>query len=375
MPAPMIATLLFAVMPDILSYLGLGSDLANPRTGLVPGIHVLIPYRPGRSAEELVMAGIRLMLSACLVLTGLTVTAFAQSYPSKPIKLIVPFGAGGPVDVMGRLVAQKLSASVGAMIVENRPGQGGTLGSRAVAMADPDGYTLMVATSTTMGVSANLYKNLDFDPVKSFSPIALISSVPFVLVVRPSLPIKTVPEFIAYAKANPGKLNFGFPTGTLPHLTGELFKLRTGIDVVFIPYKAANAIITDLVAGQIDYTFEPASVLLGHINDGSMRPLAVTSLTRLPQIPDVPTLHESGFPGFASISWSGVVAPAGTPASIIEKLNTAINAELKSGEMRETLTRLGADVKAGTPADFSAFVADEAPKWAEVIKSSGMKLE
>ena len=152
----------------------------------------------------------------------------AQTYPSKPIKLIVPFGAGGPVDVMGRLVAQKLSASVGAMIVENRPGQGGTLGSRAVAMADPDGYTLMMATSTTMGVSANLYKNLDFDPVKSFAPVALISSVPFVLVVRPSLPMKTAQEFVAYARANPGKLNFGFPTGTLPHLTGELFKLRTG---------------------------------------------------------------------------------------------------------------------------------------------------
>jgi len=321
------------------------------------------------------MAGIRLTLSACIVLAGLTVATTAQIYPTKPIKLIVPFGAGGPVDVMGRLVAQKLSASVGAMIVENRPGQGGTLGSRAVATSDPDGYTLMVATSTTMGVSANLYKNLDFDPVKSFSPIALISSVPFVLVVRPSLPIKTVPEFIAYAKANRGKLNFGFPTGTLPHLTGELFKLRTGIDVVFIPYKAANATITDLVAGQIDYTFEPASVLLSHINDGTMRPLAVTSLTRLPQLPDVPTLHESGFPGFASISWSGVVAPAGTPASIIEKLKSAINAELKSGEMRDTLTRLGADVKAGTPRDFAAFVADEAPKWAEVIKSSGMKLE
>src|SRR6185369_16309037 len=167
------------------------------------------------------MAGIRSVLAATLALWGLAAPAVGQTYPTKPIKLIVPFGAGGPVDVMGRLVAQKLSASVGAMIVENRPGQGGTLGSRAVATADPDGYTLMVATSTTMGVSANLYKNLDFDPIKSFSPIALISSVPFVLVVRPSLPIKTVPEFIAYAKANRGKLNFGFPTGTLPHLTGE----------------------------------------------------------------------------------------------------------------------------------------------------------
>jgi tripartite-type tricarboxylate transporter receptor subunit TctC len=301
--------------------------------------------------------------------------SFAQTYPHKPIKLIVPFGAGGPVDVMGRLVAQKLSASVGAMVVENKPGQGGTIGARAVATSDPDGYTLMVATSTTMGVSANLYKNLDFDPVKSFAPVALISSVPFVLVVRPSLPIKTAQELIAYAKANPGKLNFGFPTGTLPHLTGELFKLRTGIDVAFIPYKAANAVITDLVAGQIDYSFEPASVLLSHINDATLRPLAVTSLTRLPQIPDVPTLDESGLKDFTSVSWSGVVAPAKTPEPVVEKLNAAINAELRAGDMRATLLRLGAEVKAGTPADFSTFIAAEAPKWAEVIKSSGMKLE
>ena len=249
------------------------------------------------------------------------------------------------------------------------------MGARGVAMAEPDGHTLMVATSTTMGVSANLYKNLDFDPVKNFAPVALISSVPFVLVVRPSLPFKTPLDLVVYAKANPGKLNFGFPTGTLPHLTGELFRLRTGIDVAFIPYKAANATITDLVSGQIDYTFEPASVLLGHINDGTMRPLAVTSLVRLPQIPDVPTLDESGFKGFTSISWSGVVAPVRTPTAIIQRLNAAINAELKSGDMRETLLRLGADVKPGTPEDFAAFVAEEVPKWAEVIKSSGMKLE
>jgi tripartite-type tricarboxylate transporter receptor subunit TctC len=321
------------------------------------------------------MASIRATLAALLVLLGLAVPSWSQSYPTKPIKLIVPFGAGGPVDVMGRLVAQKLSASVGTMIVENRPGQGGTMGSRVVAAAEPDGYTLMVATSTTMGVSANLYKNLDFDPVKSFAPVALISSVPFVLVVRPSLPVKTAQELVAYAKANPGKLNFGFPTGTLPHLTGELFKLRTGIDVAFIPYKTANAAITDLVSGQIDYTFEPASVLLSHINDGTMRPLGVTSLSRLQQIADVPTMDESGFKNFTSISWSGVVAPAHTPDAIVDRLNAAINAELKAGDMRQTLLRLGAEVKAGTPSDFAAFVADEAPKWAEVIKSSGMKLE
>jgi tripartite-type tricarboxylate transporter receptor subunit TctC len=295
-------------------------------------------------------------------------------YPTKPIKLIVPFGAGGPVDVMARLVAQKLSVSLGAVVVENRPGQGGTLGARAVATSEPDGYTLMMATSTTMGVSANLTKNLDFDPVKSFAPIALVSSVPVVLVVRPALPIKTTQELIDYAKANPGKLNFGFPTGTLPHLTGALFKLRTGIEFAFIPYKAANNVVTDLVAGQVDFTFEPASVLLGHIQQKKVRPLGVASLTRLTQIPQVPTLDESGVPKFVSVSWSGVVAPAGTPAPVIDKLNAAINEELKSTVMIERLLRLGAEIKAGTPKDFAAFITEEGPKWAEVVKSSGMKL-
>ena len=310
-----------------------------------------------------------------LALSWLATPTFSQSYPSRPIKLIVPFGAGGPVDLMGRLVAQKLSVSLGATVVENKPGQGGTIGARSVATAEPDGYTLMVATSTTMGVSANLYKNLDFDPVKSFAPIALISSVPFVLVVRPSLPIESAPALIAYAKANPSKLNFGFPTGTLPHLTGELFRLRSGIDVAFIPYKAANNVVADLVGGQIDYAFEPASVLIGHIHDATVRPLAVTSLTRLPQMPDVPTLDEIGLKGFASISWSGVVAPAGTSAAVLEKLNGAINAELQAGDMRQALLQLGAEVKAGTPDDFARFIAAEVPKWAEVVRSSGMKLQ
>ena len=300
--------------------------------------------------------------------------AAAQTYPSKPIRLIVPFGAGGPVDVMGRLVAQRISATVGPMVVENRPGQGGTMGARTVAVAEPDGYTLLVASSTTMGVSANLYKNLDFDPVKSFAPVALISSVPFVLVVRPALPIHDTQEFIAYARAHPGKLNFGFPTGTLPHLTGELFRVKTGIDAVFIPYKAAANTITDLIAGQIDFAFEPASVLLSQIHNEKVRPIAVTSTQRLKQIPDVPALAET-VPGLVSISWSGIVAPAGTPESIIRKLNAAINAELSSGEMAATLRRLAADVRPGTPEDFAAFIATETPKWADVVKSSGLKLE
>ena len=320
------------------------------------------------------MTGIRAALLMLLMAAGLA-SAAAQTYPTKPIRLIVPFGAGGPVDVMARLIAQKLSVTVGAVIVENKPGQGGTLGARIVANAAPDGYTLMMATSTTMGVSANLYKNLDFDPVKSFAPIALVSSVPVVLVVRPALPINTPQELIAYAKANPGKLNFGFPTGALPHLTGALFKMRTGTDFAFIPYKAANNVVADLVAGQIDFTFEPASVLIGQIQDNKVRPLGVASLNRLTQIPLVPTLYESDVKNFVSVSWSGVVAPVDTPEPVINRLNAAINAELKSPEMLERLLRLGAEIRVGTPEDFGAFIAQEGPKWAEVIKSSGLKLE
>ena len=321
------------------------------------------------------MHGILAALLMIPLVAGLSEPAPAQPYPIKPIKLIVPFGAGGPVDVMARLIAQKLSVSLGPVVVENKPGQGGTLGARTVATAEPDGYTLMMATSTTMGVSANLYKNLDLDPVKSFAPIALVSSVPVVLVVRPTLPINTTQELIAYAKANPGKLNFGFPTGTLPHLTGALFKLRTGTDFAFIPYKAANNVVTDLVAGQIDFTFEPASVLVGHINDKKVRPLGVASLNRLTQVPQVPTLDESDVQNFVSVSWSGVVAPAGTPKPVIDKLNAAINTELKSPELIERLLRLGAEIKAGSPEDFGNFINEEGPKWAEVIKSSGLKLE
>ncbi|AMN41935.1 Bug family tripartite tricarboxylate transporter substrate binding protein [Rhodoplanes sp. Z2-YC6860] len=321
------------------------------------------------------MHGILAALLMIPLVATLSEPAPAQPYPTKPIKLIVPFGAGGPVDVMARLIAQKLSVSVGAVVVENKPGQGGTLGARIVATAEPDGYTLMMATSTTMGVSANLYKNLDFDPVKSFAPVALVSSVPMVLVVRPTLPINSTQELIAYAKANPGKLNFGFPTGALPHLTGALFKMRTGTDFAFIPYKAANNVVTDLVAGQIDFTFEPASVLLGQISDKKVRPLGVASLNRLTQIPQVPTLDESDVKNFVSVSWSGVVAPVGAPKPIIDKLNVAINTELKSPEMIERLLRLGAEIRAGTPEDFDKFITEEGPKWAEVIKSSGLKLE
>lgn len=320
------------------------------------------------------MAAIHAAFAALVTIAGIG-PAMPQSYPTKPIRLIVPFPAGGPVDVMGRLVGQRLSASVGTVVVENKPGQGGTVGARFVATAEPDGATLLLASSTTMGVSVNLYKNLDFDPVKSFAPVALISTAPFVLVVRPTLNIKTTQELIAYAKANPGKLNFGFPTGTLPHLTGELFKMQTGIDIAFIPYKGAANTISDLLGGQIDFAFEPVQVLLSHIQDSAVRPLGITSAKRNPKLPDVPTLSESGLPGFLSVSWTGVVAPAGTPPAIVAQLNAAVNAELRAGDLRDTLARLGTDAKAGTPEEFGRFIADEGPKWARVVKSSGMSLQ
>ncbi len=317
-----------------------------------------------------------LAASGIVALAALTTPALAQ-YPSKPITVIVPFAAGGPTDVVARLVGEHMGRTLGTtFVVENIGGAGGSIGMTRAALAQPDGYTIAVGNMGTQSAAPALYPNLKYDPAKSFAQIGIVNYTPQAVVSKKALTTTTLKDFIAYVKGKGTTISYGHAgVGSISHVAGLVFNAKFGLTPNMIPYRGTGPVLTDLVAGQIDYTFEPASVLLGHINDGTMRPLAVTSLTRLPQIPDVPTLHESGFPGFASISWSGVVAPVGTPALIIEKLNTAINAELTAGEMRETLARLGADVKAGTPADFSAFVADEAPKWAEVIRSSGMKLE
>jgi tripartite-type tricarboxylate transporter receptor subunit TctC len=261
-----------------------------------------------------------IVLWLLVTFAGAATPAAAQSYPNRPIKLITPFAPGGPVDVMARLVADRLSQKLGTVVVDNRPGAGGTIGSRIASTAEPDGYTLLLGTSTTLAAGPALYKNLGYDPIRSFTPIAMVSSVPFALVVAPSLPVKTVGELIAYAKAHPGKLNYGAPTGTLPHLTAEMFKTAAGVDIVHVPYKGAATAITDLLSGQIDLAFEPYSVLLGHIHEGRVRALAVTGATRSAELPEVPTMIESGLAGFTSVSWSGVVAPAGTPAGVVAKL-------------------------------------------------------
>ena len=306
---------------------------------------------------------------------ALIAPAGAQTYPDKPIRLIVPFPPGGPTDFMARLIAQHVSANLGQVIIDNRPGAGGTIASKAVASAEADGYTLLYGSSATLGIAPALYKNVGYDPVKSFAPIALVSKVPFVLVVAPSVPASTLAEFIDYARANPGKLNFGAAIGTPPHLVGELFKVVTGTDIVFVPYKGAAASMTDVLAGQMQMTIEAMTTAVAHIQAGKVRALAVMSLERVAEIPDVPAMIELGYREFPPASWTGVLAPAGTPPAVVAKVNAAINVGLASPEVRASFAKFSAQAKIGSPQDFATFIAEEAPRWAALVKASAAKVE
>ena len=301
--------------------------------------------------------------------------ALAQTYPDRPIKLVVPFPPGGPMDTMARLVGQQLNAALKQpVIVENRAGAGGALGSKAVATAEPDGYTLLWGSSGTLSILPALNPNLDYDP-KAFAPVALVSLLPHVMVVPPAVPAKTVGEFIAYAKANPGKLNFGASLGTPPHLMGSLFKHLAGIDIVYIPYKGAAPSISDMLGGQTHMQFDALTVLYPLVQEGKLRALAVTSAQRWAALPDVPTMVESGFPTFPQNAWSGVLAPARTPAAIVNMLNAAINAGLTSAEAKANLLKFSALTQPGTPEQFANFIAEQSPIWAELVKLSGATIE
>jgi tripartite-type tricarboxylate transporter receptor subunit TctC len=307
---------------------------------------------------------------------GASEVAIAQTYPDKPIKMIVPFPPGGPIDTMGRLVAQHLTTSLGQqVIIDNRPGAGSTIGTKAVANADADGYTLLFGSSGSLAVAPALYSSFDVDPRKAFAPVATVALLPHVFVVAPSVPARTVKEFVAHAKANPGKLNYGAGLGTPPHLLSTLFKAKAGIDIVYVPYRGSAASITDLLGGQTQMTIDGLTGLYPLIREGKVRPLAVARPERWPQLPDVPTMVESGFPDFVIDAWTGVVAPAGTPGEIIAKLNAAINAGLGSAEAKENLARFSAIAKVGTPQDFAAFLADEMPKWADIVKLAGARID
>ena len=298
--------------------------------------------------------------------------ARAEGYPDRLIKLIVPFAPGGPVDVMARLVAQHLSERFGQpVVVENRPGAGGTIASKLVATAEPDGYTLLFASAGSLAISPALYKNLGYDPIGGFAPVALVANHPLALAVHPSVPVKSVKELIDYAKADPGALNFGAAPGTPPQLMMDLFCSLAGIKMVFVPYKGAAPALTDLLAGRTQVTMLSTTVIVAPILAGSLRPLAVTSTRRWPELPAVPTMQEAGFSGFPQGSWTGLVAPAGTPGALVAKLNGTINEGLRSAALRDQLAKLGAETKVETAEDFSALLADEIRKWAGVVKSSG----
>jgi len=302
--------------------------------------------------------------------------AAAQPYPDKPIKMIVPFPPGGPIDTMGRLVAQNLSAVLGQQVViDNRPGAGSTIGTKAVATADPDGYTLLFGSSGSLAVAPALYASFDVDPRKAFAPVATVALLPHVLVTAPSLPVRTVAELVAYVKANPGKLNYGAGLGTPPHLLSTLFKAKAGIDIVYVPYKGSAASITDLLGGQTHLTIDGLTGLYPLIRDDKVRTLAVARPTRWPALPDVPTLKESGFPDFVIDAWTGVVAPVGTPPAIIARLNAAINNDLDSAETKANLEKFSAIAKPGSPQEFATFLADEMTKWAEIVKLAGARMD
>jgi tripartite-type tricarboxylate transporter receptor subunit TctC len=301
--------------------------------------------------------------------------AWAQAYPTRPVRLIVTTPAGGSPDIIARLIGQWLSERMGQpIVVDNRSGASGNIGTEIVVRAPPDGYTLLMALSLN-AINASVYDNLPFNFIRDTAPVASIASIPLVMEVNPSVPTKTVPEFIAYAKANPGKINMASGgSGSPLHVAGELFKMMAGVDMVHVPYRGEALALPDLISGQVQVLFGVMPASLGYIRAGKLRALAVTTAKRQEPLPDVPSVSEF-LPGFEARGWYGVVVPKATPNEIVEKLNKEINAALADPTMKKRLTDLGAAVFAGSPADFGKFIADETAKWAKVIKFAGIKPE
>jgi tripartite-type tricarboxylate transporter receptor subunit TctC len=301
--------------------------------------------------------------------------AWAQAYPARPVRIIVPFAPAGPSDIVARLIGQWLSERLGQpFVIENRPGGGTNIGTEAVVKSPPDGYTLLLA-STPNTITATLYDKLNFDFMRDMAPVASIIRNPLVIVVNPSVPAKTVPELIAYAKANPRKLNMASPgNGTPNHVSGELFKMMTGVEMVHVPYRSGGPALTDLLGGQVQVMFPATVSAIEYIRAGRLRALAVTTATRSELLPDIPTVAEF-VPGYEASNWFGVCAPNATPAEIVEKLNNEINAGLADSKMKARLAELGGDVLALSPAAFGKLIAEDTEKWAKVVKSAGIKPE
>jgi tripartite-type tricarboxylate transporter receptor subunit TctC len=314
--------------------------------------------------------------------TGLLVVlsaayASAQPYPNKPIRLVVPFPPAGTTDILARDVGQRLTDALGqSVVIDNRPGAAGNVGSDLVAKSAPDGYTLLMCTVSTHAINPSLYSNLPYDHIKDFAPIILVARVPNVLEVNPGVPVFTVADLIKLAKEKPGQLNFASSgSGTSIHLSGELFKTMAGVDMVHVPYKGSAPAITDLIGGQVQLMFDNLPSSLQQIKAGKLRAIAVTSAQRSPALPNIPTIAESGLPGFEATSWFGVLAPAGTPPAIINRLNAEIDKWLQSPEGKDKLLEQGALPAGGTPEQFTAYIKSETEKWAKVVKASGAKVD
>jgi tripartite-type tricarboxylate transporter receptor subunit TctC len=315
---------------------------------------------------------------AALALTLACADVSAQSYPTRPIRLVVPYPPGGPLDITARAIGQKLSEAWNQpVVVDNRAGAGGNIGADLVAKSAPDGYTLLMGAVATHAINPTLYSKIPYDALKDFAPVALVAQVPNILVVNPAVPAKTVRELIDLARARPGYLNFGSgSTGSTGHLAGELFKTMAGVQMVHIPYKGSAPAMADLLAGQVQLMFDNLASALPNVKAGKLRALAVTTLARSPAMPDLPTIAESGLPGFDLSTWFGLMVPAGTPPEIVAKLNAEIVRALNMKDMRERLEKMGAEPPVNnTPEHFAAFIRSEATKYAKVVKDSGARVD
>ncbi len=314
----------------------------------------------------------------CALLAGATGAAQAQAaWPSKPIVYVVPFAVGGNTDTLARLIGQKLSAALGQpVVIENKPGAGGNVGSDFVAKSKPDGYTILGGTISSHAINASVYPNMPYDPVKSFEPVILLGSNPLVFAVGASQPYKTLKEVLDAAKAKPGQLSFASPgPGTSPHLAGELLKTLTHVDITHVPYKGSGPALTDALGGQVPIIIDTTLVLGTNIKAGKLRPLAVAYPQRLGTLPDVPTAAEAGVPGWEVVSWQAVFAPAGTPKPIVQRLNTEIARIMKQPDVQARLAELGVEPGGGPPEQLGEFQKTEIAKWAKVVKAAGVKPE
>ena len=319
------------------------------------------------------MKGVATFIAATCIAFG----ALAQSYPSKPIRVIVPAPPGSAPDFLSRLLAPKLGDLWGQpLVIDNVLGAGGNIGTDRVAKAPADGYTLLFNTIGPIGVNISMYSNLPFDPVKDFAPITLVAKVPNILVVHPSVPVKSVQELIAYAKQNPGKLRYGSPgSGTSNHLSAELLKLMAGIDLLHIPYKSSAQMTTDILGGQVEVVFHNAPVLLPHVKSGALRGLGITSTTRNPSAPELPPIAEAGVPGFEVTAWFGFMAPANTPPAVVNKIHNDVVRVMALQDVHDRMLTQAAEPIGSTPQEYAAFINAEIAKWAKVVKQSGAKVE